>query len=72
MSCVKVGRWIFPIENVIAIESRVDGASVKLKGGHEAILNKAESEAFLLRFERNAVIEELGDFSDSVTSDETE
>lgn len=70
MSCVKVGRWIFPIDNVIAIESQADGAIVKLKGGHEATLNKAQAEAFLLRFERNAVIEILDDVSDSGIGEE--
>lgn len=72
MSCVKIGRWFFPLENVIAIEGRVDGVSVKLKGGHEARLNKAEADAFLPRFERDAVIEDLGVTSDSVTSDDGE
>jgi hypothetical protein len=69
MSCVKIGRWIFPLENVIAIESRVDGASVKLKGGHEVRLNKAEAEAFLPRFEQDAVIEDLDVVSDSAATD---
>ena len=59
MSSVKVGRWIFQIENVIAIENRVDGVSVKLKGGHEVRLNQAEAKAFLPRFERDAIIEDL-------------
>jgi hypothetical protein len=32
MSWVKVGRWVFQIEDVVAIENRVDGAAVRLKG----------------------------------------
>ena len=38
----------------------VDGAAVKLKGGHEVRLNKAEADAFQHRFEQEAVIEDLG------------
>ena len=60
MSWVKVGRWVFQIEHIVAIEHRVDGAAVKLEGGHEVRLNKVEAAAFLNRFEKNAVIEDLG------------
>jgi hypothetical protein len=60
MSWVKVGRWVFQIEDVVAIENRVDGAAVKLKGGHEVRLNTVETAAFLQRFEKDAPIEDLG------------
>jgi hypothetical protein len=60
MSWVKVGRWVFQIEEIVAIEHRVDGAVVKLKGGHEVKLNKVETAAFLDRFEKDAAIEDLG------------
>ena len=60
MSWVKVGRWVFQIEDIVALENRVDGAEVKLRGGHEVRLNKAEAAAFLLRFKKDAAIEDLG------------
>ncbi len=60
MSWVKVGRWVFQTTDVVALEKRVDGAAVKLRGGHEVRLNKAETAAFLHRFERDAAIEDLG------------
>ncbi len=60
MSWVKVGRWVFPIEEIVALENRVDGVAVKLRGGHEVRLNKAETAAFLHRFAKDAAIEDLG------------
>jgi hypothetical protein len=60
MSWVKVGRWVFQTTDVVALEKRVDGAAVKLRGGHEVRLNKAETAAFLHRFEKDAAIEDLG------------
>jgi hypothetical protein len=69
MSWLKVGRWVFPIEDVVALENRVDGATVKLKGGHEVRLNNAEANAFQHRFEQEAVIEDLGVVQDPVASD---
>jgi hypothetical protein len=60
MSWIKVGRWVFQIEDIVAIELRVDGAAVKLRGGHEVELNKAETRAFLHRFEKYAATEDLG------------
>ena len=60
MSWLKVGRWVFRIEDIVALENRVDGAAVKLRGGHEVRLNKAETTAFLHRFGKDAAIEDLG------------
>ena len=60
MSWVKVGRWVFQIEDIVALEIRVDGVAVKLKGGHEVRLNKVETAAFLSRFEKDAAIDDLG------------
>jgi hypothetical protein len=60
MSWVKVGRWVFEIEDIVALENRVDGAEVKLRGGHAVRLNKAETAAFLHRFNKDAAIEDLG------------
>ena len=60
MSWVKVGRWVFQIEDIVAIENRVDGAAVRLKGGHEVSLNKVEAGAFRQRFEGEVAIEDLG------------
>jgi hypothetical protein len=67
MPWVKVGRWVFQLEDVVALENRVDGAEVKLKGGQGVRLNKAETQAFLHRFETVAVVEDLGVVQDSVT-----
>jgi hypothetical protein len=69
MSWVKVGRWVFQIEDVVALENRIDGVEVKLKGGHGVRLNKAETKAFLHRFETNAVVEDLGVVQDSVSNE---
>jgi len=60
MSWVKVGRWVFQIDAIVAVENRVDGAEVKLRGNHALRLNKAETEAFLRRFGKGAAIEDLG------------
>jgi hypothetical protein len=60
MPWVKVGRWVFQTEAIVALENRVDGAAVKLRGAHEVRLNKAETEAFLHRFEKEVTIEDLG------------
>jgi hypothetical protein len=60
MAFVKVGRWVLQTEDVTALEHRVDGAAVKLKGGHEIRLSKVEARAFLTRFGQDATIEDLG------------
>ena len=39
MSWVKVGRCVIHKEDIVALEYRVDGAAVKLRGGHEVRLN---------------------------------
>jgi hypothetical protein len=67
MSWIKVGRWVFQVEDVVALENRVDGVEVKLKGVHGVRLNKAECKAFLRRFETNAVVEDLGVVQDSIS-----
>jgi hypothetical protein len=60
MSWVKVGRCVIHKEDIVALEYRVDGAAVKLRGGHEVRLNQVETAAFLRRFEKDAAIEDLG------------
>ncbi len=67
MPWVKVGRWVLQTEEVAALEHRVDGTSVKLKGGHEVRLNRAESQAFLIRFGQGLAIEDLGVVQESVS-----
>jgi hypothetical protein len=67
MPWVKVGRWVFQTDEVAALEHRVDGISVKLKGGHEVRLNRVESQAFLIRFEQGVAIEDLGVVQESVS-----
>ena len=60
MSWVKVGRWVLQMEDIVALEHRVDGTGVKLRGGHEARLNKAETAALLHRFQKDLALEDLG------------
>jgi len=66
MSWVKVGRWVFETDGIVALENRVDGVEVMLNGGHGVRLNRAEARAFLARFEKDAVIEDLGVVQESV------
>ena len=60
MSWVKVGRWVLQMEDIVALEHRADGTGVKLRGGHEARLNKAEAAALLHRFQKDLALEDLG------------
>ena len=66
MSWVKVGRWIFRIQDVVVLENRVDGTDLRLQGGHGVRLNKAETTAFLQRFKKDVAIEDLGVVQDSL------